>query len=80
MVTKHRLLYRCLEYSISDYYSQDDYANPEVRASTLRVPWVMKVIAVGYFIVLSSPISTADISARSIHCEVDPCTLLLIQP
>ena len=75
MVTKHWLLYRSFENSISDYDSQDDNANPEVGASTLWVPWVTEVIAVGHLNSLRSSISIAKISARVVYRWVTTCTL-----
>ena len=66
MGTKHGTLCHCLENRIGDYNSQNDYADPEVGASTLGVPWWMKVFVVGHLTSLCSSIATADISARSV--------------
>ena len=69
MSTKHRALRQPLEKCISDYNSQDDNADPEVGASTLGIPWLMKVVVVGRLTSLCSPIPTAKISARTIQCK-----------
>lgn len=82
MSTKQRLLHDGLEERISNYGSQDDHADPEVGPSTLRVPWVTKVIVVGCLGVLRSTasIATAMVSVvRTVHSEVTKSyTLLLI--